>query len=30
VNPVAVAADDSLVYVADGDLAKVIRYQRRK
>jgi len=29
-NPIAVAADDSLVYVADGDLAKVIRYQRRK
>jgi hypothetical protein len=29
-NPVAVTADDSLVYVADGDLGKVIRYQRRK
>lgn len=29
-NPVAVAADDSLVYVADRDLAKVIRYERRK
>jgi sugar lactone lactonase YvrE len=29
-NPVAVAADDSLVYVADRDLGKVIRYQRRK
>jgi len=30
VNPVAVAADDSLVYVADRAAAKVIRYQRRK
>ena len=29
-DPVAVAADDSLVYVADRALAKVIRYQRRK
>lgn len=28
-NPVAVAADDSLVYVADPGRAKVIRYQRR-
>lgn len=30
VQPVAVAADDSLVYVADRALGKVIRYQRRK
>ena len=30
VRPVAVAADDSLVYVADRALGKVIRYQRRK
>jgi len=30
VNPVAVAADDSLVYVADPAAGKVIRYQRRK
>jgi hypothetical protein len=29
-DPVAVAADDSLVYVADRGLNKVIRYQRRK
>jgi hypothetical protein len=29
-DPVAVAADDSLVYVADRALGKVIRYQRRK
>lgn len=29
VNPVAVAADDSLVYVAEGNAGKVIRYQRR-
>ncbi len=29
-DPVAVAADDSLVYVADRAAAKVIRYQRRK
>ena len=27
--PVAVAADDSLAYVADGALGKVIRYKRR-
>lgn len=30
VNPVALAADDSLVYVADRDLARVIRYERRQ
>lgn len=30
VNPVAVAADDSLVYVADRAAGKVIRYERRK
>jgi hypothetical protein len=29
-NPVAVAADDSLAYVADRTLGRVIRYQRRK
>jgi len=29
-DPVAVAADDSLVYVADRAQSKVIRYQRRK
>jgi DNA-binding beta-propeller fold protein YncE len=29
INPVAVAADDSLVYVADRDAAQVIRYKRR-
>ncbi|MBI1796453.1 MAG: hypothetical protein HYR74_05315 [Candidatus Eisenbacteria bacterium] len=29
-DPVAVAADDSLVYVADRAAAKVVRYQRRK
>jgi sugar lactone lactonase YvrE len=29
-DPVAVAADDSLVYVADRGSGKVIRYQRRK
>ena len=28
-NPVAVAADDSLVYVGDPGLGQVIRYQRR-
>lgn len=30
VNPVAVAADDSLVYVGERTLGKVIRYKRRK
>jgi hypothetical protein len=30
VNPIAVAADDSLVYVGDRTLGKVIRYKRRK
>lgn len=29
-DPVAVAADDSLAYVADRGLGKVIRYKRRK
>lgn len=29
-GPVAVAADDSLVYVSDGPALKVVRYQRRK
>ena len=29
-EPVAVAADDSLVYVADRAAGKVVRYQRRK
>jgi hypothetical protein len=29
-NPVAIAADDSLVYVAELDLGRVVRYQRRK
>jgi DNA-binding beta-propeller fold protein YncE len=29
-DPVAVAADDSLVYVADRAAAKVVRYERRK
>ena len=29
-RPVAVAADDSLVYVADRAAGKVVRYQRRK
>ena len=28
-NPVAVAVDDSLAYVADADAAEVIRYKRR-
>ena len=30
VSPIAVAADDSLVYVGDRATAQVIRYQRRK
>ena len=30
VQPVAVAADDSLIYVADRAASKVVRYQRRK
>jgi sugar lactone lactonase YvrE len=29
-NPVAVAADDSLVFVADRALGRVVRYERRK
>jgi hypothetical protein len=29
VDPIAVAADDSLVYVADPATAQVIRYKRR-
>ena len=29
-DPVAIAADDSLVYVADRASAKVVRYERRK
>jgi len=29
-DPVALAADDSLVYVSDGQARKVVRYQRRK
>lgn len=30
IDPVAVAADDSLVYVSDGITRKVVRYQRRR
>jgi len=30
VEPAAVAADDSLVYVGDRATNRVIRYQRRK
>jgi hypothetical protein len=29
VNPIAVAADDSLVYIGDATLRKVVRYKRR-